>query len=731
MATLVLTTLGTALGGPLGGAIGALAGQALDAQIFKPKARNGPRLSDLSVQTSRYGTAIPQLFGTMRVAGTVIWATDLRESSATSGGKGRPSVTSFSYSASLAIALSSRPIIGIGRIWADGNLLRGSAGDFKVPLGALRVHHGSAGQAVDPLIAAAVGVTQAPAFRGLAYMVLEDLQLADFGNRLPSLTIEVIADTGGVAVAAIASELSGLDMAYAGPQAPMVQGYAADGGDIGEAIGPLVEAYRLRWRFTDAGAALIERMETGRVLARDRALLTVDGRRTDANELQRLALDQLPVRLSVRHFDAARDYQLGVQSAERSGSGQRSEELGLPAVIPADAARRLADAAMRARLAGRRRMVRACDWSALDLQVGDVLSIEGETGAWVVDGLEWDDMAVRLTLLSEASGTATPPAAGDAGHPVLPIDLVQGATSLALVELAAPDDALAQAPLIFAAATGTSAGWRRAALFVHDAETEVARSAGMTAPHAVLGTALAQLLPGAAWIFDTRCTVDIALDHPADSLVGADDEELLRGANLCALGRELLQFGEATLIAPGQYRLSRLVRGWRGTEWAMTDHAVGERFVLLDPARLAPISTTAADIGRLLQLRASGIGDDEPAEVAWTIDGRAMLPPSPVQGAWQDIDGDLHIGWTRRSRLGWLWRDNADAPLGEEAEAYRLAVHAGSRTLRELDVPASRWTYTATDRAADLLEAGAEPVVLTIRQIGTFGPGQPLTLTLN
>ena len=78
MATIVLSAVGTVLGGPIGGAIGGLIGNAFDNEIlFKPKGRQGARLSDLQVQTSSYGTQVPALFGTMRVAGTVIWATDL------------------------------------------------------------------------------------------------------------------------------------------------------------------------------------------------------------------------------------------------------------------------------------------------------------------------------------------------------------------------------------------------------------------------------------------------------------------------------------------------------------------------------------------------------------------------------------------------------------------------------------------------------------------------------
>ena len=155
MATLVLSTVGTALGGPVGGAIGSLIGQSIDQQIFSSPTK-GPRLGDLAVQTSSYGTRIPRIYGTMRVAGSIVWATDLVESSATPGAKGQPDVT-YSYSVSFAVALSSRPLREIRRIWADGNLLRGAAGDFKVST-EFRFHDGSVVQTVDPLIGSIEGV---------------------------------------------------------------------------------------------------------------------------------------------------------------------------------------------------------------------------------------------------------------------------------------------------------------------------------------------------------------------------------------------------------------------------------------------------------------------------------------------------------------------------------------------------------------------------------------------
>ena len=137
MATLVLTAVGTAVGGPIGGAIGAALGQQLDrAVIGNGPRREGARLKELELQTSSYGTVLPAIYGAMRVAGTVIWASDLIERRTMNGGsKTRAGTTSYSYSANLAVAVSSKPIERIGRIWADGNLLRGANGDLKVETG--------------------------------------------------------------------------------------------------------------------------------------------------------------------------------------------------------------------------------------------------------------------------------------------------------------------------------------------------------------------------------------------------------------------------------------------------------------------------------------------------------------------------------------------------------------------------------------------------------------------
>lgn len=275
MATLVLTAVGSAIAGPIGAAIGAMAGQRVDQMLFAPKARSGARLANLAVQTSSYGTSLPKVFGRMRVSGAVIWATDLREERKTvSQGKGRPKATVYSYSASFAVALSARAAVRVGRIWADGKLLRGEAGDFKVETG-FRFHGGHEDQMPDPLIASAEGIGQTPAYRGLAYAVFEDMALESFGNRIPMLSFELIADDGEVRAGEIIAELAGKVVGVDCPS--RVLGYVADGASVRAAIAPLVDLVSARaWH---GGAALRVAESAGSTRpCRDKALVWRLGR---------------------------------------------------------------------------------------------------------------------------------------------------------------------------------------------------------------------------------------------------------------------------------------------------------------------------------------------------------------------------------------------------------------------------------------------------------------------
>jgi hypothetical protein len=97
-------------------------------------------------------------------------------------------------------------------------------------------------------------------------------------------------------------------------------------------------------------------------------------------------------------------------------------------------------------------------------------------------------------------------------------------------------------------------------------------------------------------------------------LEGRSDSALSGGANAAMLGDELIQFGSAEPLGGRRFRLSRFLRGRRGTEWAAATHALGEPFVLLERERLAPVDVPADSVGGELRVMASGIGDTDAAD---------------------------------------------------------------------------------------------------------------------
>jgi hypothetical protein len=729
MATIVLSAVGNVLGGPIGGAIGGLIGNVFDQEVlFRPKGREGARLRELQVQTSSYGAQLPRIFGTMRVAGTVIWATDLTETrERQGGGKGRPSVTTYSYSASFAVALSARAIRGIGRIWADGNLLRGAAGDFKTELGGFRIHPGGEGQAVDPLIAAAEGVGQTPAHRGIAYVVFEDLALADYGNRIPSLTFEVEADAGPVAIGAMAASLS--DGRIAGAGLGTVDGYAADGADVGAALSPLIEARGLALRAEEAGLRLVAAggavAETGgAALAR-----RVNGRAVDPLAQAGGAADGVPVALSLRHYDAARDYQAGVQRAVRPGPGRQEQGIDLPAVLAADAARDMAAARLGARWAGRATMTLRCDWSALARLPGDVVTVAGVPGLWRIEEREWEAMAVRLSLRRVPGAGGAVPAGASSGTIVRESDAPHGPTRLMLIDLPPLREGVASAPLLVAAASG-GAGWRSAALFLMGASGEAA-PAGRSGLRAVMGTADAVLPPGDATLVDRTGTLAVTLLADDMLLTHADEVAMGQGRNLCLVGRELIQFERADRIGPVAWRLSGLRRGLRGTEWAMAGHEAGEAVLMIEEARLAePLAALgmSGEPGADLRIAALGLGDIAPVEAALTIRGEALMPPAPVHLRARAESGGVALRWVRRSRAGWRWTSGGDVPLAEESERYAVRLLDGETLVRAVEVGAPAWTYDAAAIAADGTAGAA--LTVEVAQVGTRLTGRPARLAI-
>ncbi len=726
MATLVLGTLGTLAGGPLGGAIGALAGRQIDARSTGSGSAEGPRLKEVAVTASSYGTPIPRHHGRMRAAGTIIWATDLVENQERSGGgKRQPSTTTFSYSMSFAVALSSRPINSIGRIWADGNLLRGAAGDLKAG-GSFRLYDGRGDQPIDPLIAAAQG-NRCPAFRNRAYCVFEDLELADFGNRVPALTFEILADDDAVSLAQLVQQIETGHSA----DVPLthLEGFSYDGGSLANTLSVIDTLFPL---IGDAGGNLLS-LQAAAVTSENPVMLPPPASAWDENDFggaggqnRNRSTDDQQTPQAVRYYDVARDFQPGVQRADGRALAGRTRTIEFPGAMTANNARTLANS-----VSQRANWLReTLSWRVAELDPaiapGTIVRAPGIAGTWRVAGWEWREKGVELDLLRLPPAAGTAPI-GDAGIRAAPVDLLASPTILRAFELPWDGRGTSDGPMMFAATSSAGSNWAGAALY-HDSAGTLKLLGNSGRARSITGHLAAPLGPSAAVLLEQEAAVEVDIGAADLAFAPTDAAGLAGGANRLLIGHELVQFTLAEQVQPSKWLLRGLLRGRGGTELAaQIGHPAGTKATLIDNSLFAidPANLPGSDA---TLLAAIGRGDDTPVHAPLENAGITRRPLTPVHPrAAKAQDGSLRLSWTRRSRGAWEWRDEVETPLNEQSEAYRIGIGP-------VPVPAMVWESAAPYLVIEagllaLLAAENPGAEIWVRQIGSYALSDALLLT--
>jgi hypothetical protein len=358
---------------------------------------------------------------------------------------------------------------------------------------------------------------------------------------------------------------------------------------------------------------------------------------------------------------------------------------------------------------------------AANVRPGELVRIEGQPGLWRIERWMLEAMVVKLQLV-QVPGSAAAPMDASSGRPLGERDLRQGPTILRLIELPSDGETASDRPRLLVAAAGELPGWRRAALMMSLDRGASWQELGGTAAPAVIGRAQTALPPAGSALLDNRHAVIVQLGHEEMWLQSATDPALANGANLALIGDELIQFGAAEPIGDNRFRLSRLLRGRLGTEWAALAHQPDDDFVLLDSATLLPVEVPVTAVGGEMRVSATGLGDAlEGVGASRPVSGEALRPPSPVHLRASTTSGGVEIGWTRRSRTGWAWTDGSGASLAEEAERYELVI-SGAAFRRAIAVATPGYLYSQAEQAAD---AASGPVVIEVVQLGTRARSRP------
>lgn len=212
----------------------------------------GPKLTDIRFTDSAYDIPIPIIYGRYVIAGNIIWAAEPTLTTVTERTESvdekriRVQISERSiYHGSFAVGLCEGPISGLVRVWLGETLLFSktiavSDAGIVEPTGGVLVDEienmllfsgGSDDQAYydqtrmrlslftgaeDQLPAAVMGAN-APAYRGLAYLVFENVNLSYLGGNVPQLRIEVSQFTRAESFPRIVSTLSSSDLDGARP----------------------------------------------------------------------------------------------------------------------------------------------------------------------------------------------------------------------------------------------------------------------------------------------------------------------------------------------------------------------------------------------------------------------------------------------------------------------------------------------------------------------------------
>ncbi len=645
MASVLLTTLGQALGGPVGGALGAVAGSGAD-QILRGSARAFP---DLRVQTSSYGDVFPRVYGRTRVSGVVVWSSGMKRGGGGKGGRGGTD----GFVTSLAVAISSRPILDVRRIWADGREIRNSAGEFSTPV-TMRIHQGLEGQQADPLIVAFEGAGWAPGYQGLALVVFEDFPVSAYGNRIPAFSFEVVADEEPLAGEWVRDLLSPLPFRPSQADGwPLAGGFVASGQNLRSNAEDLAEFLGIDLVREVGFWALPVVPPVWAVPHGDLIQDSGDGLEPDGSA-RVTDYESRPSRCEIMYLDPERDFQTGIQLAD-SGRHGRELALGLPVAATAVEARRLAERQLKRREYASERLALRLPWKWVVVQPGHYVRLLPRDEIWRVEERVLRLDGIELNCARAAKGEEFPGFPSDHGRPLLVPALPVPKTELLVLETMVPLWPSRVDELVVVAAG--SAGWRGAHLQWRVAGAVDDVSLGVVSDNPPAGQLLAAMGEGFAGVWDWRSELLLKALDDNNPLQSRPRGAVLQGANLVLIGSELIQFQEAEARPQGVMAVRGLLRGAYGTE--PTPHAHGERWALLSPKANVRVPLQADWASGEVTIEAIGQGDwPEPAAARLLVQGRGRFRFAPCHVSLEKQgNGDLVVRWIERTRDQFEWKD--------------------------------------------------------------------------
>lgn len=440
---------------------------------------------------------------------------------------------------------------------------------------------------------------------------------------------------------------------------------------------------------------------------------------------------EMPKRISVVYINRLLNYQSATQYSQREATlSKETLSLDMPIVFSDQIARNIADIRLFSDWAGRSSYRFSLPMKYAKLDPADVVAVTvaGVTHRMRIISIQLESPRVfAIEAVADDISTYDFYSQPGASAQLLQQNLNIPATRLELLDIPAfPGDDVDKSMLRIAA-IGQSGNWTGAGIYrSDDSGATYNRVLDITAP-SIIGNTEGALGIGSTTLFDDTNSVTVLLMGTGE-LQSATELAVLNGANAAVIGHEIIQFKTATMVAPGKYTLTGLLRGRLGTEWAVYGHVVGERFVFLDGSITRQVIGNTM-IGLARSYKAVTFNNTLASATAqnFTYSGAALKPYSPVhiEGT-RDGAGNLSMTWIRRTRLGGSWQDGIDVPLNEEVEAYEVDIMNGGNVVRTISgLSTSAASYSAAEQTADFGSPQASVSVRIYQMSGIVGRGYP------
>lgn len=596
------------------------------------------KISEFTVATAEYGAAVPEIIGTTRVSGNVIYYDDFtahehRETQRTGKGGHSKSVSiTYTYTVAVILGLCEGEIAGLGRVWVGKDQYAYPNDTIQMTL-----FRGQANQQPWPYVSGKHPDKALP-YAGLAYMA-GVIDLGDSGS-MPNYNFEVkgklLSSGDGVdanpadyiryvldKVGLSKVEIIGLDNyrlyckhADLLISTPMDQTSAKTARDIINEIATLTNAYmfwsndKFKIVCCDDRAYPAKNPEDpddkgwqpNRTITYDLtaddfipqnggALVTYS--RKDSSEIY----NQFPVEFVNRDSGYEKETVSYALTQDIADYGLRQANTTSASYIYTKArAVKVAETLARKAQYERNKYTFKLDWAFCRLEVGDLVTLTDEScglnkqPAMIDSVTEGTDGLLTITAISRAKGDYS--AASFDVHavdrPYVDYNVAPPDTDAPII-LQPPAELTTSGLEVWIGARGKSDGWGGCHVYVSD-NKDYYRYAGQIATAARIGTLASAVSADAT---------SIEIDANGDFLSGTQ-QDAERGNTLCWLGGECLSYQTATLLQNGHYELTGCIRGQYQT--TATKHDAGAEFARLDTALLR-IPFLKEDIGKKVYLK--------------------------------------------------------------------------------------------------------------------------------